>query len=173
MYVSPKTEPGNYNIMVKLSYIDTNGTQYEDTQTIGLLVTEKNSVEVLVSDDLGDIMIGEPLESEVQIINNGVAEVKGISVSVVGDDTDTPLEYLGNFKSGDYDNYGFTLVAEEPGEKNVKISVKYKDSLNEVTTVEKDVKYNVLSSEDPNSTNESESKGNGFTNFIKGIFGLS
>lgn len=173
MYVSPKVVPGNYNIMVKLSYTDTNGSPYEETQTIGLLVTEKDSIRLYAKEDIGDVMIGEAFESEVQIVNNGVSEVKGISISVVGEEIDTPVEYLGNFNSGDYDNYGFTIIGEEPGEKTIKIIAEYTDSLNERATVEKDITYTVLNQENGRVTKETKSEGNWFTKFIKGIFGLS
>lgn len=173
MFVSPKVVPGNYNIIVKISYMDSNGTAYEEVQTIGLLVTEKDSIQILANEDLGDLLIGEPLEAEVQIVNNGVAEAKGISVSVQGKDTDTLMEYLGNFNSGDYDNYGFTIIGEEPGKHTVKVDVKYYNSLNELITVEKDITYNVLSNKDGNSTENSHSQDNWFVKLIKGIFGLS
>ncbi len=173
MFVSPKVTPGNYNIMVKISYMDSNGTPYEEIQTIGLLVTEKDSVKVLANENLGDLAIGEPLETEVQIVNNGVAEVKGISASVHGKDTDTPMEYLGNFNSGDYDNYGFTIIGQEPGMQTVKVTVEYHNSLNELTKIEKDITYNVLSNEDGNSGEDSNSQDNWFIKLIKGIFGLS
>ncbi|MPW24872.1 hypothetical protein GC105_03590 [Alkalibaculum sp. M08DMB] len=173
MYVSPKIEPGNYNIIVNISYNDYNGTQYDEIQTIGLLVRESESIQLLADDNLGDIIIGKPLETEVQIVNNGVSDVKGISAAVVGEGTNAQIEYLGNFSSGDYDNYGFTIIGEEPGEKSIKVSVKYKNSLNEESTVEKDITYNVIANGDSSNSQDKDSSGNWFTNFIKGIFGLS
>ncbi|MFZ7120614.1 MAG: COG1361 S-layer family protein [Eubacteriaceae bacterium] len=172
LYVSPQIEPGNYNLTVNLSYKDSNGITYEENQIIGLLVSEKNSVKILADDVFGDVNQGEFIESDIQIVNNGVSEIKGVNAYIEGEGLESQREYYGNFNSGDYDIYSYNTSFEEPGEKKIKIIVKYLNSINKETTVEKEITFNVLANEDGQNMTEENKGENWFTKLIKGIFGL-
>lgn len=172
LYVSPQIEPGNYNLTVNLSYKDSNGITYEENQIIGLLVSEKNSVKILADDMFGDVNQGEFIEGDIQIVNNGVSEIKGVSAYIEGEGLASQREYYGNFNSGDYDIYSYNTSFEESGEKKIKIIVKYLNSINQETTVEKEITFNVLANEDGQNMAEENKSENWFTKLIKGIFGL-
>lgn len=172
LYASPKMEPGNYNLVLSLSYMDSNGRQYTDDQIIGILLSEKESIQLLGKDNYKGFLPGEPIESTVSIVNNGTAEVKGITVSVEGDGDNNQTEYLGNFNSGDFDSYTFDGIFEEAGEHKLKVKVSYIDSLNRTSEIEKELVYNIESNEGESNNSKEGKKGNWFTRFIKGIFGF-
>ncbi|MFZ7132145.1 MAG: COG1361 S-layer family protein [Eubacteriales bacterium] len=173
LYVSPKIEPGNYNILVNFSYMDYNGVIYEETQTIGLLIKEKEGVMLIGETDLGKLVPGTPMEMEMQIVNNGSSQIKGVNAYLEGEGIDGQAEYFGNFESGDYDIYIFNLEENNPGKHTSKIVVEYTNSLNEASKVEKELTYTVMDDEElqDNTENSKESE-NWFVKFLKGIFGL-
>lgn len=174
LYVSPKIEPGNYNIIIKLSYKDNNGVSYEEVQTIGILVKEKDSVILIGDENLGEIIPGQPIESEMQIVNNGIAEVKGVSTSLQGEGQDSQVEYFGNFNGGDYDVYTYTITpGDKSGENTATIQVEYTNSLNEPQKVEKTITYKITDNGGSKDSENQKESGNWFINFIKGIFGIS
>lgn len=171
LYSSPNMKAGNYNLVVSLSYMDSNGKEYIEDQIIGILLSEKENIKLLGKDDYGDLSIGEPMESTINIVNNSTSEVKGVTVSVEGEGENNYTEYLGNFNSGDFDSYTFDAIFDEDGEKNINVKVSYINSLNKNTEIEKKLNYNVKSGENiDNSNNKKE--GNAFIRFIKGLFGF-
>lgn len=174
LYVSPKIEPGNYNILVNISYMDTNSVTYEETQTIGLLVNDNNSVILIGETDLGEIYFGEPMDLEMQIVNNSGSEIKGVNAYIESDNINKQVEYFGNFSGGDYDVYMYNIDGSIAGKNSAKIVVEYTNSLNQVTKVEKEISYTVIdeSSVDGNVENGNGSE-NWFVKFLKGIFGLT
>lgn len=171
LYSSPNMKPGNYNLVVSLSYMDSNGKVYTEDQIIGILLSEKESIKVLGKGDYGDISIGEEVESTINIVNNSTTEVKGVTVSVEGEGQNNYTEYLGNFNSGDFDSYTFNTVFDKEGKKNINVKVSYIDGLNKNTEIEKKIKYNVKSGENVDNSNNKE-EGNAFIRFIKGLFGF-
>ncbi|NBI05928.1 COG1361 S-layer family protein [Senegalia massiliensis] len=171
LYSSPNMKPGNYNLVVSLSYMDSNGKVYTEDQIIGILLSEKESIKVLGKGDYGDISIGEEVESTINIVNNSITEVKGVTVSVEGEGQNNYTEYLGNFNSGDFDSYTFNTVFDKEGKKNINVKVSYIDGLNKNTEIEKKIKYNVKSGENIDNSNNKE-EGNAFIRFIKGLFGF-
>lgn len=171
LYSSPNMKPGNYNLVVSLSYMDSNGKVYTEDQIIGILLSEKESIKVLGKGDYGDISIGEEVESTINIVNNSTTEVKGVTVSVEGEGENNYTEYLGNFNSGDFDSYTFNTVFDKEGKKNINVKVSYIDGLNKNTEIEKKIKYNVKSGENIDNSNNKE-EGNAFIRFIKGLFGF-
>jgi len=171
LYSSPNMKPGNYNLVVSLSYMDSNGKVYTEDQIIGILLSEKESIKVLGKGDYGDIFIGEEVESTINIVNNSTTEVKGVTVSVEGEGENSYTEYLGNFNSGDFDSYTFNTVFDKEGKKNINVKVSYIDGLNKNTEIEKKIKYNVKSGENVDNSNNKE-EGNAFIRFIKGLFGF-
>ncbi|MBS4534721.1 hypothetical protein GOQ29_03725 [Clostridium sp. D2Q-14] len=171
LYSSPNMKPGNYNLVVSLSYMDSNGRVYTEDQIIGILLSEKENIKVLGKDDYGDISIGEEVESTINIVNNSTAEIKGVTVSVEGEGENSYTEYLGNFNSGDFDSYTFNAVFDEKGKKNVNVKVSYIDGLNKNTEIEKKLNYNVESEDNIDNSGNKE-KDNRFIRFIKGLFGF-
>ncbi|MBS4539062.1 hypothetical protein GOQ27_11355 [Clostridium sp. D2Q-11] len=172
LYASPQMEPGNYNLVVSLSYMDSNGRQYTEDQIIGVLLGEKESIQVLGKENYKSSFPGEPIESTVNIVNNGTAEVKGVTVSVEGEGDNNYTEYLGNFNSGDFDSYTFDAFFEEEGEHKLEVKVSYIDSLNKTSEIEKELVYNIESDDEASNNSKGEKEGNWFTRFIKGIFGF-
>lgn len=171
LYSSPNMKAGNYNLVVSLSYMDSNGKEYIEDQIIGILLSEKENIKLLGKDDYGDLSIGESIESTINIVNNSTSEVKGVTVFVEGEGENNYTEYLGNFNSGDFDSYTFDAIFDENGEKDINVKVSYIDSLNKNTEIEKKLNYNVKSGENIDDSSNKE-EGNWFIRFIKGIFGF-
>ncbi|MGO1820375.1 MAG: COG1361 S-layer family protein [Senegalia sp. (in: firmicutes)] len=172
LYASPNMKAGNYNLVVSLDYTDYNGNTYSEDQIIGILLSEKENIKLLGKDNYGDLAIGQPVESTINIVNNSKAEVKGVTVSVEGEGENNYTEYLGNFNSGDFDSYTFDAVFDEDGEKDINVKVSYIDSMNKNTEIEKKLKYNVKSGENIDKSSDKEEEGNVFIRFIKGLFGF-
>lgn len=140
----PTATPGVYKIPVTLSYSDWLGTEYtkEDVITIVLdspavLKVQLESTEVYKANALGEISL--------EIINEGLADVKFLTLSVLPSEayTITSVEeaYLGELASDDSTsaNYDIYVSPTDDDSVTLRVRVSYTNAFNHAITEEQEV----------------------------------
>lgn len=139
MNVLPNAKAGNYLMNVNFEYEDSEGNQYQSTETIGIPVVQTASIST--SDiSMDDVYENEPANFSLNIYNTGKDNLTNLMCKVEGEgfDVDEKSHFIGNFAQGASESYSFNLTPKKGKYVKGKIVISYEDSTGKTHTEEKD-----------------------------------
>ncbi|MFH1212096.1 MAG: COG1361 S-layer family protein [Candidatus Woesearchaeota archaeon] len=144
----PNTESGVYKIPIIISYKDSLGSNYSQSDVTGFVVEGKPDLVIGVESSTvySDSRVGK---ITLKFVNKGLGDIKFLDVKL-GDSDDFDIisssseEYIGNLDSDDFDTVEFTISADKSGEIILPLAVEYKDSSNNDYSDEYSIPLNVI-----------------------------
>lgn len=127
-------EPGNYNIPFELVYFNSNNTKFTKTGAIGIQVNSKINLDFIASAD--NPVLNEKGKLTLKIINQGIGEIKFLSVTVQPSGYRLLSEnkvYIGSVSSDDYQTADFEVIFNKLS-VNLIATVQYEDFENNAKT---------------------------------------
>jgi hypothetical protein len=141
----PSASEGIYNGNYTLNYVNSVGTEREETGEFGLLIKSEPKIFATVSSS--NIYLGKPTgDITINFVNNDIANVKYLTVELLSSPDYTILsdniKYIGDLDSNDFDSVDFNLkVSPEKTEIPLLLKIEYRDSIN--TFYSKDLKLDL------------------------------
>ncbi len=132
LIVLPQAPAGIYKIPIKMTYT-LNDVPQEKTSVVSIVVNSETKITV-VSD--GSLVQGRESKVNIKIVNNGLNDIKFLSVEAQNPTSvviNPPLyNYIGTISSDDFDSVDYTIKATDMNSKSVSLplTIKYKDSTN-------------------------------------------
>ena len=149
--VLPEAVSGIYKVPVKISY-EINNTRETKNGTIGIIINSPPQIRISVE---GYLIKGQEGSFEVRIVNDGLSDLKFVSVQITqpvsGATINSPLyEYLGNIDSDDFETVEVSVFARENAASSISIPLKisYKDATNKDFTQNEILNVRVYSQEE-------------------------
>ncbi len=144
--------PKTYVLDFTIAYEDEKGNAYdakdnpyEEKERISINLKQKNRLEVPEINLPPMVMVGEPVNLDVNFFNMGKSTMYNLLVSTEGDfETREATNYVGTFEPGKSEYYTATIIATQPGEAKGKIIFSFEDSNGEAETIEKELTLNVV-----------------------------
>jgi hypothetical protein len=128
-------QPGDYNIPYELVYYyGTNSTKVTKTGAIGVQVNSKLNLDFIVS--ASNPVIGEKGKISLKVINQGLGEIKFLSVSVQPNGYKLLSEekvYIGSVNSDDFQTASFDVIFNKAS-VNLIATIQYEDFENNAKT---------------------------------------
>ena len=146
MRVSPTTEPGEYQIPYKLSYMIDNEKFFRES-AIGVKVTSESIVDF--SADVDKPVVGEKAKINFNTINKGLGELRFVSVKIVPDGFTLLSEqqiHIGDIDSDDFETASFDVIFTKK-DAGVRTVVEYRDSENKLFRETVELPLNIYSRE--------------------------
>ncbi len=124
-----------YKVPIEVRYIDESDTLYNRTDIIGVTVGSTPEMDIFIEEQTvysagtGDVSI--------KFVNKGVTDIKFLSVKLLESDgleiISTPMIYIGDLDSDDYETADFDIYVKKTKESYVDIPLKleYADANNE------------------------------------------
>ncbi len=144
---APKTYVLDFTIAYedeKGNAYDAKNNPYEEKESISINLKQENRLEVPAINLPPMVMVGEPINLDVNFFNMGKSTMYNLLVSAEGDfDTQDATSYVGTFEPGKSEYYSATIIATQPGEVKGKIIFSFEDSNGEPETIEKELTLNV------------------------------
>ncbi len=145
---APKTYVLDFTIAYedeKGNAYDAKNNPYEEKESISINLKQKNRLEVPEIKLPPMVMVGEPINLDVNFFNMGKSTMYNMLVSIEGDfDTQDATSYVGTFEPGKSEYYTATLFATQTGEAKGKIIFSFEDSNGEPEKIEKELMLNVV-----------------------------
>ena len=167
-------KPGVYNLNLSIAYDDNGRNSYNISQTIGVMVSQQDSLKIVSVLYPAQMKVGEKGEVTAHIANLGNAALRGINIDITGNINVQPAsQYFGTFEGGDDDEFSAEITAQSPGKLSGQIKVTYYDQFNHQQELKKDISINVTGNEE--IPDKSKSKGgfwSGIVSFFKVLLGL-
>ncbi len=124
---------------------DAKDNPYEEKERISINLKQQNRLEIAQIDLPPMIMVGEPVNIDVNFFNMGKSTMYNLLVSAEGDfEMRDATSYVGTFEPGKSEYYSATLIPQQPGELKGKISFSFEDSNGEKDVIEKELVLNVV-----------------------------
>jgi len=124
---------GAYPVPLIFEYDDPDGQPHTRSEQISLLVEHPPQLEVSFYRSLGELLVGQPFDLPVEIINVGRARVNVTTAELTAPDleiSDGSL-YLGPLESGQAASLDATAVARRAGPHELLLTVHYIDDFNQ------------------------------------------
>jgi len=147
-----------YKIPFTLSYYDSQGTQINKTDFIGIVVNSVPDVVALI--DKSDLTTKKTAGTvTIKVINKGLSDIKFLNV-ILGTSqdydivSDSTTNYVGNLVSDDYQTVDYTIdVHNGKNTVTLPVTLQYRDANNQVYSVEQDVSLKLIDDQKLNAAN--------------------
>ncbi len=144
--------PRTYVLDFTIAYEDERGNAYdakdnpyEEKERISINLKQKNRLEIPQIDLPEMIMVGEPVNIDVNFFNMGKSTMYNLLVSTEGNfEMRDATSYVGTFEPGKSEYYSATIIPQEAGELKGTISFSFEDSNGEKEVIEKELTLNVM-----------------------------
>lgn len=177
LVVDGAAKPGSYTLDVSFNYVDANGEALSNTEVISLLVSRRVALGITAMNPVTNTLAGEPLLFPIEVLNQGGDTVNVTEVSVTGAANASVANgsrFVGQLDSGASDTVEAEITADEAGEAELLVTVRYLDDLNNEQVITKTLTLAV--DEAPAMPDGAErppsEEGNLFLRLIKGFLGL-
>lgn len=124
--VLPEAKTGVYKIPVRISYI----FEEERKEKIGLVSLVVHAEPHLSLSSEGFLIQGEESKILVKVINDGLSDVKFVSIETTESGVSPRYEYLGNLDSDDFDSVEYSVFVGDVSSLQVAFTLRYKDAVN-------------------------------------------
>jgi len=169
LLVDPDTEPKVYRIPLTLTYTDELGnTTYEEESVVAVTVAMEPDIminlddrDIYLTNSKGGVSIG--------IYNKGIGDLKFATIELLESEDyeilSTPLMYLGNVDSDDYETADFNIYVE--GENpQLLVELNYEDEFNKGYVKSDKISLNTNSSEEAQKYGFIQGKSNSWIFFV-------
>jgi hypothetical protein len=185
LVVNASATSGVYSLPVALSYDDDRGTRHEDSQLISLIVRRQPHLQIGFYRPVGVVMVGEPFPLPVEVTNVG-RNLLNVSTLVVSSEQlsiEGGTIYLGPLDGGTAGSLEATAFAEQGGELELLVTVKYLDEFEQPQVVLETLTIQVEEPETPeeglpgedlrdDGEEQEETFWDRALRFVRGLFGL-
>ncbi len=159
---NPTTKSGLYRIPAVITYSDSSGKNYTVSQSFGVAVgTQANLTASILNSDL--LKTGVKRKVTIEIINNGLADIKFLSATLAKSDSyeilSPDLIYIGDIDSGDSDSVSYDVFFKKPAA--LLLDVQYTDPFNNQRQQQIEVPVRIYSSNETRSFGLEKSNGKG------------
>ncbi len=184
LIAGPGVAGGAYNLVIHLSYINSEGDPFESTAVTGVVLEPQGTLDLIELNYPRTVSEGEYFNVSGYVVNSGGAPVRGVGVAAGGDENFEPEQgetYFGTFNEGDSDIFEFSIIALQPGDNILKLELYYSDAMNRKQIIGRELDIEVIKVEETFAPNNGrpgeEENGNGgfwskFKTFLRGLFGL-
>lgn len=182
LIVNVNTNPGAYPLKLSFVYNDVSGNRVVDDQVITLLVYALPQVEVSFYQDPGMLPAGQPAPLPLQITNLGrkTTTLGNLTITAPGADLTNNTALIGSLEPGGYFTLDPLLIAFEPGELTLEITIKYTDDFNQPRTLTQTLPVTIteappmepIDMDMPMPEMQPETFMQKVLRFLKGLFGL-
>ncbi|WP_170253930.1 COG1361 S-layer family protein [Acetobacterium paludosum] len=172
MVSSPTAEAKNYNINLLINCEDSDGDEYNFTETVGIFINESASMSIIAPDQYTLVANDKGVyQLNAEIANYGSNPVRGVQLNIsgVGLNFSSNSKYYGTFEKDDSDDFSTEVTADQQGDFPAKITLKYIDSFNNERTLEKDI--TIISPDNTKRTSDNADE-NIFQKFLRIVFGI-
>ncbi|MBI3033577.1 hypothetical protein HYY72_00260 [Candidatus Woesearchaeota archaeon] len=152
MISSPNAAAGIYKVPIKLSYSDQLGKNFTRDDLLSLIIGGRPSITALISEQ-GVLARGKTGELTVQVVNNGLINVKLASVELKSSQDYEILSpskvYIGAIDSDDFDSSKFKIyIKKDARQVRLPLEITYRDANNNGYTDYAELVPRVYSDED-------------------------
>ncbi|MDX9863554.1 MAG: NEW3 domain-containing protein [Anaerolineaceae bacterium] len=182
LIVNVNTNPGAYPLKLSFVYNDVSGNRVVDDQIITLLVYGLPQVEAGFYQDPGMIPAGQPAPLPLQITNLGrkTTTLGNMKITAAGAELTNNTGLIGSLEPGGYYTLDPLLIASQPGELELEITINYTDDFNQPRTINQTLSVTVeealpmepMDMDMPMPEVQPETFMQKIVRFIKGLFGL-
>lgn len=132
--VSGETLSGIYDLVLTITYQDSQALSYTVQETVGVSVLRKPLVKLLNVNYPQEVGQGETFTFSVDVANTGRFTVNGLYVEVISDmDWTYYSYYVGSLEAGDFDTFESDVLSQDPGEHSFVIRLGFTDDFNRET----------------------------------------
>lgn len=131
-----------YVMKVKMTYEDSDHTEYTDTASVSVPIRQELKVDTGTADVLpADIMVGEESNIIFDVYNTGKTTLYNVKVTFDSDILDSGITYLGNVQPGATANADSTVSAIAAGDDSghVNAVITYEDEKGKEFSMTKDI----------------------------------
>ncbi len=188
LIVNATTNPGAYPLKISFTYTGEDNLVYTDEQVVTLLVYSPPLLEVSFYRDPGPILVGEPAQLPIQVVNLGrKATILGnMKITAEGAEWSNNTTLVGPLDAGGYFTLDPMMTAEISGTLDLSVIIHYTDDFNQPQVITKTMQVNVEEAptpepglqttpgngETPSAESQPESFMGKVMRFIKGMIGL-
>jgi hypothetical protein len=169
MIVYPTATPNIYKVPVVLTFYDELGTEYTQTDLIGLKIGSPPSLDANLEESTLQ-KEGDKGTVSIKFVNKGITDVKFLSVQLKETSQYEIVSpdkfYIGNLDSDDYEIADFEIEMKEgiDGEIRMPVVYDYKDPLNKRYSYDTEFSFRIYSREE--ASQRGIGKGDSSTNII-------
>ncbi len=148
LIVNVSTQPGAYSMKISFTYTDEKNHVSTDDQVITLLVYSPPLVDVNFYQDPGVFFSGQPNRVPLQIINLGrkTAVLGNMKVTCDGCTWNNNSVLIGVLEAGGYFTLDAIMTPDQPGTKDLLVTVDYTDDFNQPQRVNKTIQVEIQDS---------------------------
>ena len=172
--VSGECLSGIYDLVLTITYQDSQGLSYTVQETVGVSILRKPLVKLLNVDYPREVTQGEAFIFSVEVANTGRFTVNGLYLEVKSDmDWEYYSYYVGSLEAGDYDSFESKIVSKGTGEHTFVIRIGFTDDFNQEHIEEQSFSLYVTERvEETPPPQENEGLWNQIVQFFKSLLGL-
>jgi hypothetical protein len=147
LIVNASTNPGAYPMKISFTYTTDDGTVYTDDQVITLLVYSLPQVEVNFYRETGPIILGQPNQLPIQIVNLGrkmtllgnmrITAAGAQPENGIGPQLSNNVVLVGALDTGGYYTLDAMLIPDQPGPLELVATIDYTDDFNQSQVITK------------------------------------
>jgi hypothetical protein len=146
LIVNASTNPGAYPMKISFTYTTEDGTVYTDDQVITMLVYSLPQVEVNFYRETGPIILGQPNQLPIQIVNLGRKmtllgnmriTAAGQQEKGLGPQLSNNVVLVGALDTGGYYTLDAMLIPDQPGPLELVATIDYTDDFNQSQVITK------------------------------------
>jgi hypothetical protein len=146
LIVNASTNPGAYPMKISFTYTTEDGTVYTDDQVITMLVYSLPQVEVNFYRETGPIILGQPNQLPIQIVNLGRKmtllgnmriTAAGQQENGLGPQLSNNVVLVGALDTGGYYTLDAMLIPDQPGPLELVATIDYTDDFNQSQVITK------------------------------------
>jgi hypothetical protein len=148
LIVNVSTKPGAYPLKISFAYVDESNHSFTDDQFITLLVYSVPLVEINFYRDPGILMMGQPNQLPIQLVNLGRQSVilGNMKVSVEGADLSNNVILIGTLEAGGFFPLDATIIPYQSGTLDLVVTVQYTDDFNQPAEITRTLSVEVVES---------------------------
>lgn len=188
LIVNATTNPGAYPLKISFTYTSEDNLVYTDEQVVTLLVYSPPLLEVSFYRDPGPILVGEPAQLPIQVVNLGrkATMLGNMKITAEGAEWSNNSTLVGPLDAGGYFTLDPMMTPEISGTLDLSVIIHYTDDFNQPQVITKTMQVNVEEAPTPEPSlqttpgsggmptveSQPESLMGKVIRFIKGVIGL-
>lgn len=144
----PTVSSGIYKLPIEITFYDGTGEEITKTDYLTLIVNPDVKLDLII-DDTDLTKEKKSGEISLKLINRGYGDIKFANLEIKENEdfdllSQNKLLYIGNIDSDDYESSDIKINAKKDNIK-IPISLEYRDSLNNIYTLEKELELDLAS----------------------------
>lgn len=146
LVVNVSTAPGAYPVKITFSYATDSGVIINDEQVITLLVYSLPVIDVSFYQPTGSLVAGQPNPLPLQVVNLGkkAAVLGTMRLESSNGMVENAQILVGAIESGGYFTFDSSVIPEQAGPLDLKVTVDYTDDFNQPRSISQTLHLDVM-----------------------------